>query len=84
MLPAILILAFMGCWAFNSCATYAAFQGNFPRSAEECRRGDAGFAVMFGILTACFLPLGVFVVLCLSGGLEHGLRIPGKPMPHRS
>ena len=71
----VILLLWLACAICNAGLLLANIQAKCPLIAQESYREDLGVACLVGGWLAIALPIGVLVVLCVTGFAEHGWRL---------
>lgn len=74
----LFIVVWIASFFYSLGTLYAEFQRRYPAQADQSRREDAGAALGIACAIGILGPLGVFIVMCLSGFNQHGWLFPGR------
>lgn len=70
-----LLIGYLVCAFLCYGTLFAAAQGMFPQIAKDQYRDDLGLSLLMGFTAGMLGPVGVLVVLLITGFAKHGFKV---------
>lgn len=70
-----LLIGYLVCSFLCYGMLFASAQGMFPQIAEDQYREDLGWSLLMGLTAGMLGPVGVLVVLLITGFAKHGFKV---------